>query len=413
MHIAFVTPAFPPLPGGGERYAAALADALAAGDVRVTVVTSGAVVEADLWNGAAGAAPRVEGGLSIIRLPIAPFPGRRPALMLWRKAMVVLSAAPGDHTRQLMRMAHQVPPIRGLEAALSALEDVDLIHAFNVSWERSMVAAHDSAGRRGVPLVITPFAHLGVGHNDRVARNSTMQHQMRIMRAARRVLVLTGVEREGLAGFGVPPDRIAVIGGGVDSPPLDYPDSVYWPAAGRDWPEPYAVYIGRLAYDKGAIHAAQAILRLPDAALVLVGSMTPEFERFYRGLDDAARMRVRPLGVLAERDKHAVLAGAGCLLLPSQSDSFGIVLLEAWAHGRPVVAARAGGIPDVVDEGANGLLVPFSDVAGLAAAVGSLLSDEDLGRRLGENGRRKVREQYSWDAVAGRVLSHYRAILGG
>jgi len=106
-----------------------------------------------------------------------------------------------------------------------------------------------------------------------------------------------------------------------------------------------------------------------------------------------------------------VVARAGCLLLPSRSDSFGIVLLEAWAHGRPVVAARAGGIPGVVDDGVNGLLVPFGDVAALETATERLLSDGNYAGQLGENGRRKVGQEYNWDAVTERVLSHYRAIV--
>jgi glycosyltransferase involved in cell wall biosynthesis len=146
-------------------------------------------------------------------------------------------------------------------------------------------------------------------------------------------------------------------------------------------------------------------------ALALVGSTTPEFERFYRGLSAVERAGLRVLGVLPERDKHAVVARSRGLLLPSHSDSFGIVLLEAWSHGRPVIAARAGGIPGVVDEDVNGLLIPFGDVTGLAAAVERLLDDETLARQLGESGRAKVAEEYTWAAVAERVHSHYRDIL--
>jgi len=414
MHVALVTPAYPPLPGGGERYVAALARGLAARGVDVTVVTSGAAAEADLWRGAPAAPPEEDERLRVIRLPIRAFPGGRRGLMLWRKAMVVLAALPGERTAALQRMARRVPPIEGLEAALAGLAGVALIHAFNVSWEHGLVAADAAARAAGVPLVATPFAHLGQAAGDRVARNSTMAHQLAVLRAARRVLVLTSVERDGLAGYGVPPERVAVIGGGVDAPPDDFAASPYWDGAAR-LPEPYAVFVGRLAADKGAIHAAEAILRLRRRgrvlSLALVGATTPAFERFYRGLPAAERDVIRPLGLLPEGDKHAVLARSRCLLLPSQSDSFGIVLLEAWSHGRPVVAARAGGIPGVVDEGVNGLLVPFGDVAALAQAVEALLADEALAQRLGERGRAKVASEYNWEAVAERVHSHYGDIL--
>ena len=59
---------------------------------------------------------------------------------------------------------------------------------------------------------------------------------------------------------------------------------------------------------------------------------------------------IRPLGILDEGEKHAILEASTMLLLPSHSDSFGIVILEAWAHGKPVIGARAGGIPGVIDD---------------------------------------------------------------
>ena len=414
MRVALVTPAYPPLPGGGERYVAALARGLAARGVDVTVVTSGATAEADLWRGAAAVPSEEDPNLRIIRLPVRHFPGGRRGLMLWRKGMVVLSTLPGDRTALLARLARRVPPIDGLDAALAGLEGIELFHAFNISWEHGLVAAHAAARAAGVPLVATPFAHLGERAGDRVARNSTMPHQLALLGTARRVLVLTSVERDGLARYGVAPARVAVIGGGVDAPPDDFTDSPYWDGAAR-LPQPYAVFVGRLSPDKGAIHAAEAIGRLRRrgraVSLALVGATTPEFERYYRGLPASERDAIRPLGLLSESDKHAVIARSCGLLLPSHSDSFGIVLLEAWAHARPVVAARAGGIPGVVDEGVNGLLVPFGDVAALAAAVEALLADEALANRLGESGRAKVDSEYNWDAVADRVHAHYADIF--
>jgi glycosyltransferase involved in cell wall biosynthesis len=99
------------------------------------------------------------------------------------------------------------------------------------------------------------------------------------------------------------------------------------------------------------------------------------------------------------------------LVLPSRMDSFGMVLLEAWAHGKPVIAADAGGIPGVVEDGEDGILVPFGDVNGLAKAVRMLLEDEALNRRLGESGREKVATRYNWDHVTARVFEVYETVL--
>jgi len=416
-HVVLVTPAYPPLPGGGERYVGALARGLVTAGARVSVVTSSATTEADFWQGSDAASDTMEGDVRVIRRPVKPMPGSRAGLLAWRKAMVILSALPGDQSEWLSRMARRVPAIEGLDDALAELEDIDLIHAFNVSWEGGLVAAHARSRQTGKPLVATPFLHLGVGGGDRVARNSTMDHQLRIMREADRVLVLTRGEAEWLGRRLFQPERINVIGGGVDKPPDDYESSPYFADDHHEARGDFGLYIGRQSFDKGALHAADAIRLLRSRgrkiALLMVGSSTPEYERYRRRLSPEDRAAIRPLGILSDRDKHAVLSRAKFLMLPSRSDSFGIVLLEAWSHSKPVIAARAGGIPSVVDDGDNGLLVSFGDVEGLAMAVDRLLSDPLFAERLGKKGQDKVDTNYNWGVVVGRVLQQYRDLLPG
>jgi len=415
LHVAFVSPAYPPLKGGGERYAGSLAGELVSQGVRVSVITSAAAEEAHFWQGVSGFSDVVEDGARVIRLPVLPTSGGRSELMRRRRWMVLLSALPGDQSVTLARLARRFPLIEGIDEALDRLEDVDIVHGFNVSWEHGLVAAHDFSRRAGVPLVVTPFAHLGEWSRGRVARNSTMDHQLRILREAQRVLVLTRIESEGLARYHIRPERMEVIGGGVDVAPDDCGDSPY---CAEDHPEArgaFGVYLGRQTFDKGALHAADAVRVLRqrgrDIALLMIGASTPEFDKYRRRLSPEDRAAIRPLGVLSDRDKHAVLRRAKFLMLPSRADSFGIVLLEAWSHGVPVIAARAGGIPGVVDDGANGLLVPFADVGGLASAAERLITDETFARRIGDAGRNKVNAQYSWAVVARRVLDNYRRVL--
>jgi glycosyltransferase involved in cell wall biosynthesis len=117
------------------------------------------------------------------------------------------------------------------------------------------------------------------------------------------------------------------------------------------------------------------------------------------------------LGLVSESDKHGLLAASTALLLPSRTDSFGIVFLESWAHGRPVIGARAGGIPGLVSDGEDGLLTPFGDVPALAQAIKQLLTDTDLAAKMGRRGQQKVNEHYTWDRVSDHVLTIYQQIL--
>ena len=417
MHILFFTPAFPPFIGGGERYARSLALALAACGQQITVLTSHAQREQQLWQGTGDAPIAVDsdGPLTIIRCPLRPFPGGWRGLLAWRKAMVLLSALPGDQSALLQPMARRIPPLAELDAALMRLPaPPDLVHGFNLSWEHTLLVARDVAKRRGAPFVVTPFAHFGAGSHARVALNATMDHQRRLLSEASAVLALTSVESEGFARWNVHPQQVVVVGGGVDEPPPI--SDAAGVQASCDLHAPFALFVGRATADKGAMHAVQATLRLVQdgfpLTLAFAGRTAGDFQRFLARLDPAGRAHVHLLGTIDEQTKHALLQRTAMLLLPSQAESFGIVILEAWQHATPVVAARAGGISAVVDHGQNGLLAPFGDVPALAAAMKRLLTDRALSLALGRAGQDKVRREYTWQRVAERVLAVYKRVAG-
>jgi len=106
-----------------------------------------------------------------------------------------------------------------------------------------------------------------------------------------------------------------------------------------------------------------------------------------------------------------ILNNAHLLLLPSASESFGLVALEALGCGVPVIGTSAGGLPEVVTHGETGLLAPIGDVASMAAHAIRLLGDEDLRRSMGEAGRLVAREQFSPDNMVNRYEQLYRRLL--
>jgi N-acetyl-alpha-D-glucosaminyl L-malate synthase BshA len=108
-----------------------------------------------------------------------------------------------------------------------------------------------------------------------------------------------------------------------------------------------------------------------------------------------------------------VLVGADLFLLPSESESFGLSALEALACEVPVIATDVGGIPEVVEDGRTGFLLPVGDVDGMAAAALRLLGDEELRRSFGEAGRRRAVTTFSQDAVVARYKAIYDRVAGG
>jgi L-malate glycosyltransferase len=105
------------------------------------------------------------------------------------------------------------------------------------------------------------------------------------------------------------------------------------------------------------------------------------------------------------------LACADLLLLPSETESFGLAALEAMSCEVPVVATRVGGLPEVVGEGVSGHLLPVGDVDGMAAAAARILSDERLSAAMGAAGRRVAVEQYTTEAVIPQYVDYYGEVL--
>ncbi len=179
---------------------------------------------------------------------------------------------------------------------------------------------------------------------------------------------------------------------------------------------PTVLFVGRLVERKGIgnLLRAAAGSRLPyRVALVGFG---PEEARL-RSLAAALGLaeRVEFAGRVSDGELSRRYAEADVFVLPATIDArgdtegLGVVLLEALAHGLPVVATRRGGIPDIVLDGETGLLVEDGDAAALARAIERLLADPALARRLAERGAEHVRSEFGLESVARRLAAIYRA----
>ncbi len=229
-------------------------------------------------------------------------------------------------------------------------------------------------------------------------------------RSADAVLVITPRLARQLVSEGVEEDRIRVIPPGVNPALFTGPFEDPFPSIGR----PRIVFIGRLAPQKGVRTLVEAarLLRAPGVRVLLVGDgpQRPTLEREVRrlGVDDVVHF----LGFVSHERVPAVLSHADLLVLPSLYEELGTILLEAMWVGVPVVASRTGGIPDIIDDGVNGLLVSPGDSVELAHAIDRVLSSPDLARRLGEAARERAKG-YDWEVLAERVLEAYRSVTAG
>jgi glycosyltransferase involved in cell wall biosynthesis len=173
---------------------------------------------------------------------------------------------------------------------------------------------------------------------------------------------------------------------------------------------PLLLLPGRLHPEKGQSHLFRALplvrQRLSPKPLVLVAG-DGSFEAVYRaevrslGCDDLVKF----LGF--RTDLPDLMAAADLVLLPSVAEAFGLVLAEALYLGVPVVATRVGGIPEIVSDGIDGILVPPADSGALAEAITELLSDEPRRRKLAGSGRAKVEERFRFEDMVRRYEQLY------
>lgn len=232
-----------------------------------------------------------------------------------------------------------------------------------------------------------------------------MPHQIALLQQADQVIVQTDIECTYLVEQAVSPQKLTIVGAGIEPETLQGGDGDVFRQR-HQLSAPIVTAIGPLTADKGTIHLLQAALSLWKQGrtfdLVLAGTMADDFRQYWQTFPDDFRDRCHCLGIISEAEKRDLLAAATLLVLPSRTESFGIVLLEAWFYGKPVIAAQAGALAGVVDDGINGRLFPFNDIPALAAAIVEILDNPAQSERWGKNGREKTLTQFTWDKVYNR-----------
>jgi glycosyltransferase involved in cell wall biosynthesis len=213
------------------------------------------------------------------------------------------------------------------------------------------------------------------------------------------IVAVSDATRDSLVRQGYPADRLVTIHNGIE--PAEPAEPV------RLADGPIVLEVARLAEVKGQKQLIRALEHL-DATAVFVGRDLEDGGRYEEELRRAASGR-RVVFAGYRDDVPALLAGCDVFCLPSSIEGLPLVVLEAMAQARPVVATAVGGTPELVVDGETGVLVPAGDADALAEALDRLLRDPERARRLGEAGRRRVAAEFDADTLAERVLSLYSA----
>lgn len=216
--------------------------------------------------------------------------------------------------------------------------------------------------------------------------------------------------------YGVPHSKIHVVPNGVAYHAFDGfldpgPVKARYGIAPLD---PTIFAAGRMSVQKGMdllVEAVPMVLGFFPSAKFIISGDGPEKETVVNRANElGVGHAIRFLGSLSRGEYSELMRSIDILALPSRNEPFGIVALEAWAAGKPVVATTAGGPREFVWHDVNGFLVD-ANPGGLAHGIGSLLADHDHCRALGRNGRAAVEDKFNWNAVAGYTEGVYNAGL--
>jgi len=341
--------------------------------------------------------------------------GAPPVVQLEPGVRVVhLEAGPRAAVPKHELLAHHDELVDAAAWWLERRGGADVLHA---NYWVSGAVAHTLKHRLGLPMVTTFHTLAAAKHDAGICDDplDRFEAEAAIVRCADGVVVSTGEERDLLVErYDAVADRIEVIPPGVDH-------TVFAPGDGtpvrRHWrvgDNPVLLVVGRIQPLKGIDLAIRCLAALDDlrAHLVVVGGPSgPDGEAELRRL----RALVRDLGLLdrvrfepprAHEALAAYYRAADVVLVPSRTESFGLVALEAAACGTPVVASAVGGLRSVVEHGSTGYLVERRDPAEFAAHVGMLLADRDRAMEMRARAAAGAR-RFTWTMAAARLRRLY------
>jgi starch synthase len=237
----------------------------------------------------------------------------------------------------------------------------------------------------------------------------------------------------------VDPEKVVVVHNGIDLSGWVRPTDAAEAEAtvrslGIDPTRPAVVFVGRITRQKGLPYLLRAVETLPPEVQIILCAGAPDTPEIMAEVSGAvARLAEKRTGVvwieemLPRPRLTAVLAASTTFVCPSVYEPLGIVNLEAMACGLPVVGSATGGIPEVIDDGVTGTLVPIEQVqdgtgtpidpdkfvADLAAALVDMVSDPARAAEMGRAARRRVEDHFAWTAIGERTVKVYEQVLAG
>jgi len=403
MRLLHVTHQYPPAIGGAEKYIADLSQELAARGHQVDVFTSRSL-DYQSWKNKLGPYERLN-GVNVYR-----FRSMQRTWFVWQVLHWSLGKYWQTHSRgyEPFIFFGGGPLCPGMFAAmLSKLPEYDLVH-LNCLVYGHVAYGYRAARWRHVPVVVTPHAHAeqettyGIGY------------ELDVLHGSDHIIAVTEGERKFLLGLGLSPLRVTTAGNGLR--PESYPARDMMACRqrlGLPGDAFVMLFLGRQVEYKGLGTALEAFIALrkhrPQVRLLVVGPESDYSRQLFARHHDITG--VINLGAVSDDVRLDALNASDCLVLPSAGEAFGIVFLEAWIVGKPVIGPNTTAVSTLIRHGQDGWLVPLNDPAAIVQASRRWVDSPTLARQMGENGRRRVLQRYTCARVADVVEGIYLQTL--
>ncbi|HEX6444981.1 MAG TPA: glycosyltransferase [Streptosporangiales bacterium] len=344
-----------------------------------------------------------------------------------------LPTGPVGKVKGLGRMMWSTSAEHGIDDVLDDFRP-DVVHVHNIHHQLSPSVLRPIA-KRGVPAVMTLHdyklacptyrlldhgkpctacvtggprqalvrnCHESFASSAAVAVENMLHRTIRAYAPIRRFLCPSWFLADIMRTAGVYPDRLVVQENFVDTRRVT---PAHLPGEG-------AAYVGRLSHERGVHVLIRAWEHAPRDAHLHIAGDGPMRAQLEQLAADLAPGRVTFHGMLDTTKAHALIRDVAVVVAPSLwHENQPLAVLEAFASARPVIAARMGGLPEIVDEGIDGELVPAEDVDALAEAVTRLTGDPERAAAMGRNGRAKVERRFAPAAHARAIEDHYEAAI--
>jgi len=410
MRILHVSHQYAPAVGGAEQYIQTLSEELASRGHQVDVYTSRSR-EYMTWRNELPPREQING------VEVHRFRAIQRRGYTWR----LLDMGMRNYRVGLPRLWEPMifigngPVMPGLGPAIRRNAGrYDVVHISNIHYAHAWIAFR-AARRSGLPVVATPHLHAEQPATYDVGYMRSLLHD------AEAVLAVTSAERDFMHEEKLA-SRVVVGGNGLvmdDFPPLDQAEARQRLGVPQD--AFVILFLGRKVAYKGLDRtlAAFDVLRgrRSDVHLLAYGAETDESRRLWA---DYAAQQGAPLGALpgldvrdavSNQERLAALAACDVFVMPSTGEAFGIVYLEAWAYGKPVIGANIRAVSSLIDDGVNGYLVDPARPDQLVERLAVLAADPDKARTMGQAGRGKLLRRYTTQRIGDIVESLYRRVI--